>query len=589
MTIQKALEKAIEHHQNNEFTEADKLYTAVLQTDPNNPDANHNLGVLAVQLNKLEIALPLFEKAFNINPKHEQYQKSYTNSKTKFENYITKLFNEKKYEEALQLTQAIVEKLPNYAFSWKVIGSIQVIFKDYDNALTSLQKALELNPDDEVIYNSLGKLYKDTGKINEAILNYQKAIELDPNYAKAYNNLGSALKDIGKIEEAKVSYNKAIELNPNYPDALYNLGITWSDLGNLKEAEVSYRKVIELNPNYAHAHRLLSALIKYSPDTPHLQQLLELYPITKINSDKCHLGFALAKAYEDLKDYDKSFFYLNEANCLHFKDLNYDISVEKNNFKLIKSLFINNCRPNKEIAIYDKQAIFIVGMPRSGTSLTEQIISSHPHVYGCGELDYLANSLSKYKINVKNLYSLLKKIAQDYISDIEKMNFNEIIFTDKMPHNFKYIGFILEAFPNAKIIHVQRDPMAICWSMYKNYFPAEELAYCYNINTLVEFYNLYKDIMDFWNQKYPNKIYNLEYETLTENQEKETRKLLEYCELFWEDSVLQPEKNNRAVKTASNQQIRKKVYKGSSQEWKKYEKHLVSLQTMIKSINKTNI
>ena len=187
----------------------------------------------------------------------------------------------------------------------------------------------------------------------------------------------------------------------------------------------------------------------------------------------------------------------------------------------------------------------------------------------------------KIKFTQTSKDKIIELFNKEYYEYIKSLKIDENIFTDKMPHNFKYIGFILEAFPNAKIVHLQRDPMAICWSMYKLNFPAPNLGYSDDLNDLGEFYNLYKETMNFWKELYGDKIYDLNYEKLTENQEEETKKLLEYCELDFEPACLEFEKNKKAVKTASVLQVRKKIYKGSSQEWRKYEKHLKPLMDII--------
>ena len=221
-------------------------------------------------------------------------------------------------------------------------------------------------------------------------------------------------------------------------------------------------------------------------------------------------------------------------------------------------------------------------MPRSGTTLIEQILSSHKKIHGCGELKFLDDRVKQLLLAKQDDFidndTAFIEIYKQYMIDLEQLDFKEDIFTDKMPHNFIYAGIILEAFPNAKIIHVKRDPMAVCFSLYKNYFPASGLGYSYSLHTIISFYKLYENMMDFWHKRYPEKIYELQYEKLTENQEEETKKLLQYCNLEWDEAVLEPHKNTRSVTTASSTQIREKIYKGSSMEWKKYGSFLEPLK-----------
>ena len=227
--------------------------------------------------------------------------------------------------------------------------------------------------------------------------------------------------------------------------------------------------------------------------------------------------------------------------------------------------------------------IFIVGMPRSGTTLVEQIISSHHNVHGAGELTNLPDIIAPIATNHLNqgVNKLPEKaflsIREQYLDVLLNLNVPESVITDKLPLNFTYIGFILTAFPEAKIVHMKRDARAICWSIYKSNFRNTGNGYSYNIDDLAGFYGLYIDIMDFWHQLFPGKIYDICYEDLTTNQEEETRKLLQYSELDWDENCLSFHKNKRAVKTASALQVRQKIYQGSSEAWKKYEAHLKPL------------
>jgi len=219
-------------------------------------------------------------------------------------------------------------------------------------------------------------------------------------------------------------------------------------------------------------------------------------------------------------------------------------------------------------------------MPRSGTSLVEQIIASHNAVYGAGELTTLGNLIEpivrdhetkdKYKLPEKAFLS----IREQYLDTLSVFNAPEDVITDKMPLNFRFVGFILSAFPEAKIVHLKRDARATCWSNYKCFFTNKQNGYSHNLEDLVGFYGLYTDLMDFWHQTFPNKIYDLCYEDLTTNQEEETRKLLEYCGLEWDENCLNFHTNKRAVKTVSALQVRQKMYQGSSEAWKKHEAYL---------------
>ena len=214
-------------------------------------------------------------------------------------------------------------------------------------------------------------------------------------------------------------------------------------------------------------------------------------------------------------------------------------------------------------------------MPRSGTTLVEQIISSHSKVFGAGELKYVAQLGIALATEPRSITTeAVSEFRERYLAELSKVSNGNSIVTDKMPQNFRFIPLIRAALPEAKIIHVKRDPKATCWSNYKQYFVTKNLGYCYNLQDLVSYYDLYSDLMDHWKSEYGDEIYNLTYEKLTTDQEQETRNLLKYLELDWEDACLSPQKNKRSVRTASQTQVRKKVYKGSSKAWQKYEPFL---------------
>jgi hypothetical protein len=294
---------------------------------------------------------------------------------------------------------------------------------------------------------------------------------------------------------------------------------------------------------------------------------------------------------EGLGKQDEFFKYLDEGNSLRKKELNYSIDQSSEVHSTIKRLF-NSLPPSiiesKSFNPSELCPIFIVGMPRSGTSLVEQIISSHQEVYGAGELDTITKLASPI---IKNFLAgdinhlteqALLFIREEYLDMLSQFNTSENIITDKLPLNFQYIGFIFSAFPDAKIVHLKRDARATCWSNYKYYFKNKENGYSYNFDDLARFYGLYIDLMDFWHELYPNQIYDMCYEDLTINQEEETRKLLEYCELDWDENCLNFHTNKRAVKTISTLQVRQKMYQGSSENWKKHEAYL---KPLIKSLS----
>jgi hypothetical protein len=214
-------------------------------------------------------------------------------------------------------------------------------------------------------------------------------------------------------------------------------------------------------------------------------------------------------------------------------------------------------------------------MPRSGTTLVEQIVSSHSQVTGAGELNFAAQFGAAIAAGITEVNNdALLDFRHNYLNKLQSVSNGNLIVTDKMPQNFRYIGLLAAAFPEAKIIHVKRNPAAVCWANYKQYFESKNIGYCYAIDDVISYHKLYENLMDFWTNTLSNRIYKLDYELLTVNQDSETRRLIEYLGLDWDEKCLSPQKNTRSLATASNLQVRQKVYQGSSEQWRKYQPFL---------------
>ena len=435
------------------------------------------------------------------------------------------------------------------------------------------------------------KLYQ-AGQFNDADKRAKALLQANPNSYQLYNIHGAIQAANGQLDQAIVSYRYAIKLKPDYAQAYYNLGNALKKQGNHNEAIASYKQAIKLKPDFTSCFCNLSTVMKFDNTTPELASMESIYALKDLSAeDRIHIAFALGKAHDDLKQYDKAFKYILTGNTLKRESIHYDLNNEINQFNFLKSVFNTKLfTKNKCKGIQDAPVIFIVGMPRSGTTLTEQILASHPKVYGAGELKYLANiynsafaSFSKDKLQDKLqriTESELSTLGNDYLNSIkENTNDNQHI-TNKMPYNFRRIGFIKLLFPNAKVIHCQRNPLDNCASLFNHYFE-EGQEYSYDLNELGQYYNLYQDLMQHWHQVLPGFIYDLSYESLVADTEGKVRALLEYCELPWDDACLEFHKNKRAVQTASATQVRQPIYKGSIERWKNYEKGLTPLLDII--------
>ena len=503
------------------------------------------------------------------------------------ENKIQKaanLYKLKKFIEAEAIVKKLIYSHPKIAFLYNLLGLIKIENKEYEDAMNYYEQGIKIQPDNAIIYNNLGTLFRIKNEPTKAEDYYKKSIELDKTIIEPLNNLGSLYMDQNKYEEAIYYFKKCIDLNSKSSISHYNLGIAYINIGEINKSLNHLEETINLYPQFYKAHRAISRIKKYSKNEKHLYILEELFKNPNLkNDDKIELSFALGKAYDDVKSYDKAFKCYIIGNKLRNNNIDFSLKKEINEFNLIKNFFkkinfkkYNNALPN------DETPIFILGMPRSGTTLVEQIISSHPEVHGGGELSILdqlvkKNFFAKGILSKKKLNSIDKNIlhtaANEYIYKLKKLS-NKKKITDKLPINFKWIGFIKLMFPNAKVILCKRNPKDTCLSIYKNYFTNLDLNYAYNLNNLVNFHNLYLDLVNFWKILLPKFIIEIEYEKLIDNQKNEIKKIINDCDLKWSNKCLEFYNNSRPINTASDIQARSKIYKSSVNTWKKYNKFI---------------
>ena len=590
LSVDKALKEARLLVKRGEVVRAEKLYKSVLKAFPLNKKAKKGLSNIKKSL----------QTSVTRNPPQEIIEQ------------LVELYKKDDLELVVEKAQVISKKYPETSIVWNIIGAAAARMKKLDQAVLAFQKVTLIQPDYPEGFYNLGNAFKDQGKLEEAIgaykkaialkmdypeafynlgvalknkdtldesiKAYRKAIELKPDYVEAYNNLGNVFQDQNKHSEAINSYKKAISIMPGHTKAYKNMANALGDQGLFDEAVSAYKKALSLEPNYAEAHRHLSSLIKYTPKNPQVEQVSRLLKKPELDDlDRCHLKYAYAKMNEDLGDLGTAFENYVSGGAIRQKLLFYDEKDDSNLFKKIKNTFPNLQKINFKCQNDRRNItpIFILGMPRSGTTLVEQIVSAHSEVTGAGELRIFGK--------LGGLIGLGQQIAtpekfsqvrQVYLDHLIKLSGGKRFVTDKMPQNFLYLGLISIILPEARIIHVKRDPAATCWSNFKHYFPARGLGYSYSLNDTINYFRLYQDLMNFWAKFLNIKIYELNYDALTINQKLETKKLIDYLDLSWEETCLNPEENKRTIRTASQSQVRKRVYKGSSRAWQKFSPYL---------------
>ena len=580
----------------------------LLKLFPNSPLLYNMIGVVNLETKNYDESLNFLNKALKLKPNDDQIYK----------NIGLAHFYNKSINQALLNLKLAIKLNPKSSDLYFNIGNIFQDNKNFSNAISSFSKAIELKPNNFSAYINMGICLYELGELNQSIMAYNESIKINPHNSKPYNNLaivqtvmgdydlaikncshaiklqsglyveafinrGNIFTYKGEFNLAINDYLEALKYSPQESNIYVNLGNLENFKGNFEAAITYYKKAIKINPLDTSAYYNLSNVKTNQFTQKQINEMLKLRSNSNLLiKDIVLLCFALFKAFEDIGDFNKAFNFLSDGNKYKKEEIKYNIHNDQLFFKNNKKKFSPIQLDSKKFYITNKKPIFIVGMPRSGTSLIEQILAKHSKIFGAGELESLRKSVDKSEFNPNlSISEKLEIIRKNYLKELEQLNTKNIYITDKMPTNFKFIGFILNSIPEAKIIHIKRNSEATCFSIFKQNFKSRSNGYAYNFDDLITYYKMYKDLMQFWHSKFPDKIYDLNYEKLTEQQEQETKNVLKFLELQWEKECLQFHQNSRIVFTASSSQVREKMYQGSSQEWLKYKDHLKDIFTKI--------
>ncbi|MEE8534791.1 MAG: tetratricopeptide repeat protein [Kiloniellales bacterium] len=590
--------------------EAETSLRRAMSLAPGSCEIHFNLGLTLRKMNRLDETEASFRKALEFNPQHVDARS----------NLGSALLALGRPDEAHKEAERAVRDAPQSTVALTTLGNVFSVQQAWDQAEHCYRRAIATDPGHAPAHNNLGHALAESGKSEEAVACFQKALSLDPTYADAQNNLGSTLFRLERLDAAGVALSRAIRLTPDNAEPYCILGQVYERQGRVEEAERAFRKAISLKDDLAQAHvglgntfmvrgRMeeteacyrrainhkvglafgyygLSRVKRFSGDDPDLAEMIALAEKEGLpDKQDMHLQYALAKAYEDLRDYDRAFAALKRANAIKRRELDYDTAEAEAHYRTIEETFSADfLDQHANQGDPSELPIFILGMPRSGTTLVEQILSSHPDVHGAGELPDLvglARSLpgllktgTPYPACLNGATALpWQDLGAQYVAGLRQRAPGAGFVTDKLPENHQKVGLISLILPRARIIHCRRDPVDTCLSNYKLLFTTGQ-RFTYDLRELGRQYRYYDHLMDHWARVLPDRVMEVRYEEMVADQENQTRRLLAHCGLDWDDACLNFHEADRKVLTASATQVRQPIYKDSVQKWRRYEAHL---------------
>jgi len=526
-------------------------------------------------------------------------------------NEIENLANLNRFEEAFAKLDNLIKHNKKNPLFLNIRGVIRLRTNEFDLAITDFNKAIKIQPIYSEAHSNLGVAFRQVNKIDLAINSFKKSIALDETNIDALLNLGATFFSLSRFFEAISLFEKVIKIQKENISSYLYLGACYLSINKVEEALKFFLDGLKFNNKapqlfigvgncYKYLRKKEKAIEAYlnafKLDKNNIQILYSLSDLNYSFSEEQilflqnlanhenhhqyeYINFALFNFFNSRKDYDTAFFYLKKAND-YLKNkvfYNHNASIEfpnkvKNIFNFIQKHDFNSEK-------VDKKLIFIIGMPRSGTSLLEQVLSSNNEIYAAGELKFIPSEMSSLffkQTSAKQILKKLNEIKKNYLEIISNLTSKSII-VDKMPTNYFYIGFISRMFPNSKIIHINREPIATCFSNYKIFFESEQMQFTCDLEFIKDNYRIYEDLIKFWKTKGINNLLHIKYEDLTENPKKYFNLIFDFLEIDFNESFLNLENSSRAVTTASSNQVGNKIYKGSSEDWLHYKKHLFLL------------
>lgn len=581
------------------------------QLTPADAEAHRALGNARQNQGQLTAAVASYQHALKIKP---DFAEAYDDLGTALRALGQRDEAVASYRRALQINPNFAEAHGNLGNALRELGQLHAAVASYRCALASKPELAEA-------HNNLGNALRELGQLDAAVASYRRALEIRHDYAEAHCNLGHVLIELGQLDEAAASYQRALALKSNYAEAYASLGILLRQRGRHDEAEAHCRRALEIDPKsaaafivlaelhtdrgqFSQAEELFKRAISIAPKSPEAwagscrcrkmtgNDASWLVAVEAIASQRLrphqeiNLRYALGKYFDDVQDFERAFRSYQRASELskHYRGT-YDRKRQEQLINRIIRHFDHAwLKRTGSGALASARPVLIVGMPRSGSSLVEQILASHPDVFGAGELTFWDAATAQYEaafFSGASGATTLRKLGADYLQLLQDISSEALRVVDKMPANFLFLGLIHAALPNARIIHMRRNPVDTCLSAYFQYF-ATAYPYANDLEDLAHYYTEYFRLMQHWRSVLPQSaILDMPYEGLIDDQEAWSRKMIEFVGLPWDARCIDFQQTNRTVTTASRWHVRQPINKSSSGRWHNYEKFVGPLQNLL--------
>lgn len=594
----------------NRLPEAEERLRFALSLDAEFPQLHEDLGsVLALQ-SKFNEAIPEFERAIELQPAlplaHKKLGQALVaagrgkDADEAFQVYIdsdedratimkgVELLRTKQLDDAAAVFQSVLKRSPDSVNAMRYLAVCYWQGKTkLDDAEALLRRATQLAKDYLGAWLILGALLLERNKNVEAIAAYQQATKLNPKNPESWAGLGSAFSVAMYPDKSVEAYAKSIELNPKVAGVQMGYAHALKTVGRQADALIAYRAAIAAKPDFGEVYWSMANLkiFKFEPqELEDMQQQLQREDLSE--SADIHFRFALGKAFEDEKEYDKAWHHYHTGNQRQRMTVAHEPIEMENRHAAVKAVFNRDFIAERANQGFDAaDAILIVGLPRSGSTLVEQILASHSQVEGTAELPVLgklSQSIGRYRtdgVAYPEAVSQLRKkdwraYGQQYIEESRRYRVTDKpIFTDKLPNNFPFVGLMHLILPNTKVINARRHPFDSCLGSYKQLF-GQGQNFTYDMLDLAHYYKQYDAMMKYWHDVLPGKVLDVHYEVTVTDLESQVRRILDHCGLPFEESCVRFHETERAVKTASSEQVRQPIYTGALGTWRRYEKHL---------------